>query len=82
MVTISEIYRGITKEENLLRLNRSVEMRIANIIKKELGLVKDRVTIDGDRFTVWVISPEKKKELQERSANLPEELRMKQLFND
>ena len=64
--TVSDIYRAVTKEENLLRLNRAIEMRITTIFKKELGLEKVRKNIDGDRFTVWQISAAKLKELQKK----------------
>lgn len=64
--TVSDVYRAVTKEENLLRLNRAIEMRITTIFKKELGLEKVRKNIDGDRFTVWVISDKKIKEIQKK----------------
>ena len=70
--TVSDVYRAVTKEENLLRLNRAIEMRITIIFKKELGLEKVRKNIDGDRFTVWVIGEAKLKELQKKHG--PEDI--------
>ena len=43
-------------------------MRISGIFKKELGLVKKRLMIDGEQKNRWVISDEKKKQLQKQHA--------------
>lgn len=62
--TIPEIYSGIFPDESLSKLGRSIEMRIANVLRKECGLVKDRRMVDGERRSLWILTPKKAAELQ------------------
>ena len=66
--TIIEIYSNIFRDSGLERVNRSQEIRIAAILKKELGLVKIRKMVDGEQKNRWYISEAKQKELQARNA--------------
>ena len=74
--TIHEVYDGVFRDESLLKLNTGVQMRIANILKKELGLENRRRSIGGERFSLWVIGEDKQKELREKAGSLPEHLQM------
>ncbi len=68
-VTVHEMYAGIFPDDSLSRLDRKQEMRIANILRKEAGMDKRQIMIDGERKTRWFISDAKVKELQK--SNLP-----------
>lgn len=65
-ITIMDIYTKIFPQENLARLGKQQEMRIASIFKKELGLEKIQKMIDGERKNRWYISEKKQKELREK----------------
>lgn len=71
MITIQEIYEKVLKGDRLERLERRHENRIGNIMRKELGLIKTRVTIDGYRKNRYMISLEKQAELKANPAKLP-----------
>ena len=68
-ITIIDIYKKIFPDTPLERLGRAQEMRIGNIFKKELGLIKIRKMIDGEQKNRWYISEKKLKELQEKPKN-------------
>lgn len=78
-VTITEVYEEVFPGESLLRLNTAAQMRVANILKKELGLTKIRKSVDGERYTCWMLTKEKAKELEAKYNVLPPELRMKDI---
>lgn len=62
-ITLNELYEGVFPEDDLSRIGRPQQMRLANILRK-LGFEKKRVMIDRDRVTYWKLSDEKIKELQ------------------
>lgn len=64
MITIQEIYEKVLKGDRLERLERRHEIRIGNIIRKELGLIKVRVMLGGYRKNRYMISLEKQEELK------------------
>ena len=66
--TITHVFSNVFPDENLARLGKGQEMRIANIFKKQLGLDKRREMIDGERKTIWRISDEKIEELKKQNA--------------
>lgn len=67
-VTIGEMFKVLFPDESMSRLDRSKEMRIASIFKKNAGLEKRRETVDGERKTRWMLMPKKIAELQEHNA--------------
>lgn len=62
--TVQEVFSKIFPEESVARLNRGHEMRIASVLKKELGLCKKQVTEDGERRNRWFITDKKQEELR------------------
>jgi len=66
--TIKDVYSAVFGADKLERLGRGQEMRIAHIFKKELGLVKSRKMVDGEKKIRWQINPVKLLELQTKSA--------------
>lgn len=66
--TILDIFRAIFPQESVARLGRSQEMRIAQILKKHLGLEKKQRMTKGERIVKWTITPEKVIELQANNA--------------
>ena len=66
--TISEVFLNVFKDESAIRLDKRYEMRIGNIFKNQLGLVKIRRMVDGEQKNRWYISEDKKKQLQARNA--------------
>lgn len=66
--TITEIFKAMFPEENLARLGRIQEIRIASIFRKEAGLDRKRTMIDGELKWRWYISEERKAKLRERNA--------------
>lgn len=65
-LTIPELYKVVFPGEGLLRLGKREEMRVANILKKELGLEKKQRRVDGKKRNGWVLTKKKAKELQEK----------------
>lgn len=63
--TTADVYSGIFPQESLSKLGRSIEMRLATILRKECGLVKARKLVDGERKTFWELSVEKARMLKE-----------------
>jgi predicted P-loop ATPase len=66
--SVAEVYGRIFPEASLDRLNRSHEMRITNIFKKNLGLMKKQSTVNGERKMRWMLTPEKSNELNKNNA--------------
>lgn len=66
--TITDVYSAIFGSEKLDRLARGQEMRIGNILRKDLGMEKRRTRVNGERSNRWYISEEKLKELQDNNA--------------
>lgn len=66
--TVPELYMKMFPNDDLSRLGKSQEMRIAQILKKAVGLEKRRVMVDGDRKTRWMLTPERSKQLQQNNA--------------
>lgn len=61
--TTPEVYQGIfPDEESLMRLGRSQEMRIAQVLKAA-GLENKRVMIDGERARRWMLTPKRAEEI-------------------
>ena len=79
--TILDVYSKVFPDENLARLGRAQEMRVASIFKKELGLEKIQKMIDGERKMRWYITKKKQKELQAKPQKqvIPE---LDQLVNE
>lgn len=65
-ITTNEIYSAMFKDESLLRLDKKIIMRIADILKKDLGFKSQRKSIGGDRYSCWVLTEEKAKDLQSK----------------
>lgn len=66
--SIMDVYSKTFGNENLSRVGRSQEQRVANILKKNLGLEKKRIMIDGERQNCWMLTGLKAKELQANNA--------------
>lgn len=54
--TIPELYKEMFPDEDLSRLGRAQEMRMANLLKKHGGFVKRRTSVEGERRMVWVLT--------------------------
>lgn len=67
-ITVSEIFKKVFPDESMIRLDKKFESRITNIFKNQLGLVKIRKMVDGERQNKWYIGLNKMKELQARNA--------------
>ena len=65
IVTIAEIYGQALKGEKIERLERKHEMRIGNILRKDLGLERVRKMVDGVQKWRYALTSKKMKELQE-----------------
>lgn len=63
MITITEIYDKVLKGDRLDKLERRHEIRIGNILRKELGLERRRVMIGMTRKYRYMISKRKLLEL-------------------
>lgn len=61
--TIPDLYARMFPDEQLSRLGKSQEMRIANILKNRAGFEKRRVMADGERKMRWMLTPERVLEL-------------------
>jgi predicted P-loop ATPase len=66
--TITQVFSNVFPDENLARLGKGQEMRLANIFKKQLGLEKKQEMHEGERRVVWRISDEKIAELKKQNA--------------
>jgi predicted P-loop ATPase len=67
-ITVEDVFAGIFPEDSLYRLDRKQEIRIGNILRRELGMEKKQVQIDGERKNRYYITDKKQKELQARKA--------------
>ncbi len=67
--TIIEVFMKVFPEESLLRLDKKQEMRIANIFRKQLGLDKRQITVDGERKNRWFITDEMIKRMERIKVN-------------
>lgn len=66
--TIADVYGGMFGADKLDRLARTQEMRIANILRKDLGLEKRRMRYKGERANRWMLTDEMAAELQANNA--------------
>lgn len=65
--TTPDVYQGIfPDEESLMRLGRSQEMRIAQVLKSA-GLENRRVMDEGERVRRWMLTPKRANEIAERN---------------
>jgi hypothetical protein len=62
--TISDVYGRAFPNASLERLGTREQMRVAGILKKDLGLVKRRSMKEGERAYRWVIGKKKLEELK------------------
>lgn len=63
-ITVSQIYDDVLKGIRLELLDKRHEMRIGNILRKDCGLERRRVTVEGERRYRYVLTEEKQKELE------------------
>lgn len=66
--TIIDVYSRMFPQQELAHLGRGQEMRLAQIFKKQGGLEKKRMLVDGEQRSRWVLTPKRAAELQERNA--------------
>lgn len=65
--TTPEVYQGIfPDEDSLMRLGRSQEMRIAQVLKAA-GLENRRVMVDGERTRRWMLTPKRSGEIMKKN---------------
>ena len=63
-ISIADLFSQMFKEQNLVHLSRGHEMRIATILKKEVGMESRREMIDGERKVLYYLTPARAEELQ------------------
>lgn len=72
-ITVRDIYEAIFPNDSFARLDRKQEMRIASILRKDLGLEKIQKMINGDRSIRWYISEKKQTQLQAKNVKKTED---------
>lgn len=73
-VTTEEIYAKTFPDESLIKLDRRIIMRIADVLKKDLGFKGIRLMIDGHRYSCWVLGEEELTRLREENDKKPRQL--------
>ena len=64
-VSISEVYEGALKGEDISKLDRRTQMRIGNILTNEFHLVRERRMVDGTRQNRYTFTKQGLKERAE-----------------
>lgn len=65
--TVADLYMAVFPNDELSRLSKSSEIRIAAILK-QIGFDRRRVMQDGERAWRWFMTNKKKKQLRSRPA--------------
>ena len=72
--TIADVYEKVFTDKDLSYLTRTQEMRIAQILRRHLGLEKKQTMVSGIRKSRWYINKYKRDMLAKNYKNISEEL--------